>query len=1043
MIAQQLYDTRAREDRRCLGLESSAADEADSTLALMAGSDDASQAASQSHTQMAFGTQLAHAARARPSEDAPQFLGVNRLEPVLAGNTQREDIRPVPPKVTPSALLSLLHRTVNPNTNNQTKPHASPSSSPRKTVNKPRRPAGPPATQMLTQLPSHVDRHPPQTQKTREHTVPISPEQSPVADRVREPKTVSPRVEESTEHYTNSAVVAQESGGNHLQALASQCSWMQDFEFTRNAFKVPAEQLNILRNPDSWHKPSPGCRFPDGNIPINTLTTLHRMADEKAATEAAPDSDDELDDDPSPEFPVTSITPSAESAPPPSHDNEILSSQISWSPSPSPQPPRLLTRSNQQLPPDSSAGPTDATIDDKGGKASAVTQTQHPILIDSSNEDEQNDPPSSPPVEEEPIVLDEDMEMEEYVPQGLGEDAMEVVNDTSVHQVPSASPSPRPVIQVKETPYSRRKNGQHEAKAVTPPVRKLSSSGTSKQTSSTSTIFGTYNDKTPSELQPDAFHSGVNFCAEAGVANESVQQLKARQQTSPHDIGARSSVNIAPSITMYETSIAKVAVSPHHHSDNLSVRMTTGQDNRSAMMTGATPVSGQMLSTFSKSTVRATSPEELSNGREHSGKDVVSKSLSLTPGRVKRKYDDSPSKRSGRHSKRREIKIPAFGDDTPDLADPVSAMRNYRDEEFRKYREARRPSTSLESRSDSAGRTEVQQHGDATQIDPSSVPKRDGHAPTLSPRHESLYAEPFAVVAASRSASVTSPIAHVLEPENSALRVLLAEKSQSTTTSSTETPGSVFELFKEAYPEYTGDVKHFQGQCTQIIKLDREDKMVPKWQWDDLIIRNRTDYKDYALQCVDQGENPEPYHRFYKDTIRDTIYRKGIIEGRSTLLEALRQLKVPGIEPSNSPRNLLKEKRSRASLPGAFNQPRPATKNCTDITPHHGPRQSLLARSQHSHGTPVKNMLASKPKSPGATTPRDVASSARSTPKLDPSRLSLDGAASPHTRSVNSHTTAGASAPFRDFVKAWKRTTSLTGSTKVSSEPGRELGRKS
>jgi hypothetical protein len=1062
-ITQQLDDTRAREDYTCFGLEATA-EEADNTSIAMGGADEASRAASQSHTQLAFGTQLPHAPRARPSEDAPKIIGVRSLEPVLAGNTQREDILPVPRKATTGSndrakLLSLLNRPVKPNTNPLSKSHPSPSRSPPKTVSKPQQPNDPAATQMLTQLPTHVQRQPTQMRTATNDSTLEPPKQAKGKQRARELKAVSPVAEDSTEQNVGHAHEAQASqrGGNYLQKLASECSWMQDFEFTREAFKVPPEQLNILRHQDSWHKPLSGHKFPGGNIPVDILIRLERSVDQEAAKEAAPDSDDEMEDDPSPEFPVGSIATSTESVPQPTQDTHSSSRSASWSPSPAPEPPRMLAPSNQQLPPDSSE-PTGAIADDKGGKASTVTQTRVPILIDSSNEDERNDPPSSPPVDDVPVAMDEDMEMEEYVPQGLGEDSVEFTDQPSP---PSASPSPRPTVQVKETPYVKGKNGQHEARTVSP--RRPSSSGMSKETSSTSIVYGTYNDKAPSGLDPVAPHSNLHFHARPEDEKESVQQLDDRQQTLPHKVNAQLSTGAVLGATTHDTLMAELDVLPMRdheepksmEPEGVALPVVTGQDTNSTTLPAATPTSTQILHNIPQRMVSAAPrSEQLFNSREHSAKDIMSRSPSITPGTGKRKHDNSPTKKSGRHSKRREIKIPAFGDDTPDLTDPVSAMRHYREEEYKKFREARNSSASVDSRPESAGRVGMQQHDDAMRVDHPSVLRNNTQASGLSPRHASLYDEPnnikpmptVAAAVSARSASVISPPVHGPVPEASSLRTLPARQAQSTTPSSTETPATIFETFKAAYPEYTGDVKHFQGQCTQMIKLDREDKMVPKWQWDDFIIRNRTDYKDYALECVDQGENPEPYHRFYKDTIRDTVYRKGVIEGRSTLLEALRQLKVqaPGTEPRNTPtKPVRKETRSRGSLPSAFNQPKPAIEHRSGITRHDRPRHSLPSRPPHDDRTPADHASTSKPRGTAATASRDVASSTRSTPKLNPTRLALDGAASPYTTPVNGHTAAGASDPFRDAIKAWKRTTSLTGSTKVSSESSREQGRKS
>jgi hypothetical protein len=103
---------------------------------------------------------------------------------------------------------------------------------------------------------------------------------------------------------------------------------------------------------------------------------------------------------------------------------------------------------------------------------------------------------------------------------------------------------------------------------------------------------------------------------------------------------------------------------------------------------------------------------------------------------------------------------------------------------------------------------------------------------------------------------------------------------------------TVFQKFQTAYPEYTGTVKHFTGLCKEMYKLDQEDKMVPKWQWDDYLIRRRIDYKEYVDQCEDEGEQSEPYHRFYKDSIRDTLFTKGILKNRAVLIAALGELQT-------------------------------------------------------------------------------------------------------------------------------------------------------
>lgn len=222
--------------------------------------------------------------------------------------------------------------------------------------------------------------------------------------------------------------------------------------------------------------------------------------------------------------------------------------------------------------------------------------------------------------------------------------------------------------------------------------------------------------------------------------------------------------------------------------------------------------------------------------------------------------------------------------------------------------------------------------------------------------------------------------------------------------------------------------------------------MVPKWQWDDCIIRNRTDYKTYSLDCIDRGEDPQPYHRFYKDEIRDTIYSKGIIQSRATLLKALEQLNATPqmLEIAMSTRKSPKKvKRSRASLPSAFHRRNTSVNGHRSVTPRDNPRHSLPSRTQRDQTMSTKTSQTKNVPSHAQTVSGSAAASGRSTPQPNTvSRQSLDGAASPRT-STNQHNASRSGDQFLDFYNSYMRTTSLTGSTKVSTKQGRSQRSKS
>ncbi|RMZ72964.1 telomerase holoenzyme est3 subunit [Pyrenophora seminiperda CCB06] len=380
-----------------------------------------------------------------------------------------------------------------------------------------------------------------------------------------------------------------------------------------------------------------------------------------------------------------------------------------------------------------------------------------------------------------------------------------------------------------------------------------------------------------------------------------------------------------------------------------------------------------------------------------------------TSGAIKRKLADSPNKQNRRHSKKREIKL--IGDD-----DIMTVLRKEREKSLRRFRE---------------------EHSDAMDLVVGNVDHHNERVSprAMSPRHQSLYDDPSPMKAS--TTHPTSPSVSTPAKNKQPSQLLHQSLGRATETALAEDPFAksdqngrmtVFRSFKEAYPEYDGDAKHFKTQCAQMYKLDREDKMVPKWQWDDFIIRNRTAYKQYALDCIDQGENPEPYYRFYKDNIRDTIYTKGIVGNAKILQRALDEM---GNQPTKTQpthgrvsettklttqseqaakktkeplASLSKPEPTRKSLPSTFNQPKlPAQDRINNA--HIRPRHSLPARPQprSRHSDTIARQSSSSAAS-GVPPPDDV----------------------PDTEVPDS-----TGDPYRDYFFSVQRSASWTGSTEV------------
>ncbi|KAH7078195.1 hypothetical protein FB567DRAFT_533373 [Paraphoma chrysanthemicola] len=1054
-ILRQLRHTRAREDRRCLNPDSSTQESTYQYSAIMSGLDENE---SQPQTQFALGTQVVHPVRPRPQQDEPRVLGVRRLEPVLAGNTQREDIRPRGGNQN-ARLLELLKSTNLPST--QTVNSIMAGNMPRAVATKPPGAAPSLDSELRTQLPTVATRQPTQTQKgghtqeEKSHSLPTSPGPARTMKRARDTNLDSPKARHSTAESSTAAVTTEETHGDKLERLASECAWMKDFEFSHDSLRVPYEQVSILLKDESWHKPLIGRQFPPGNMPVQTLIMLTRLADEKAAMEARPDSDDDMDEDPSPEDPSPQ-NPSPE-APSPEPileqtQDELTSTQASWSPTP--EPPQMPSRPDQGLPPDSSFEMREANVGPTARKMTLISSPPRPAVVDLAQEKGQSPPPSTPPDRPDYDIglaaYEDDMEMEEFVPQGLGEDSVDGASKAQTRPAFSPSPLPRSTVQVKETPDVKSKSGRPPISATSPQPPRHNSSGTSKTHSSTSVVHATYRDNRRLISVADEPYAKVSVAPAANEDNEIDLLYRGPARSSPSPTPIESGLVMpkgntqAPAVPAITPTLQSEQVEAQTHTSKHPIveHDTVHSSWLSSLATLPPPKSTTSILNIPASPDTANQ----SDGRALL-KDVgLLKSPSLPPGATKRKLENSPSKRSSRQPKRRELKIVSFGDASPSTSNATSALRRDREEALRKFRENRQSSTSLESHVDSAATSVSVEDGDAMQVDSANAHMSNDSRASMSPRHTSLYDPPSPPKEVQPTTTTTpatvlaSPQAQSVSDEPASTKQSLPSHNLQALSTDIETP-DVFEVFKKAYPEYTGDVKHFKNLCTQMIELDQDDKMVPKWQWDDYIVRNRTDYMTYARDCIERGEDAMPYNRFYKDMVRDTLFQKGIVDGRATLLRALDQFGVQPPAPRNAPPQMhdhtervpsvsRKEKRGRTSLPSAFNKSQATERRLANST-HDRPRHSLPAGSQVHQQPSLKNIDNLKVRTPVPSSARQAHKDSRSTKKPNAlSRLMLDGASSPR-KPGQGDATESTSDPFRDFVFAYKRLTSLTGSTKV------------
>ena len=88
---------------------------------------------------------------------------------------------------------------------------------------------------------------------------------------------------------------------------------------------------------------------------------------------------------------------------------------------------------------------------------------------------------------------------------------------------------------------------------------------------------------------------------------------------------------------------------------------------------------------------------------------------------------------------------------------------------------------------------------------------------------------------------------------------------------------TIYSRFKEAYPAYKSNEKHFVAMCKKIETLEKENRMEHRSLWDDFIIQHEGAYRQYLLDCAEQVEDPLPYEVYYRKEIDDPRFMKRIV----------------------------------------------------------------------------------------------------------------------------------------------------------------------
>lgn len=1027
-------------------------------------------------TQLPFGTQSPHPPRSRSDTDEVAFVGINRMEPVLAGSTQRAELKPRSGSSDvarqQARLLSLINKAPPP-----APPPAPPQSQSRHV------PTAPSA------LNEHSVMHPArssetlikQTNRERFEDSYAGATQTPTEKgkkRIREVEIDSPSTHHSAKKTSFSEDDSRHSRASEMDKFAAECSWMKGLKLNHASATVPEDQALLLQKPESWYKAEPGQRAVN-EVPAHILMVLSRMADEAAALEGATSSGSYHETNPSSSSHPVNSAPQLIDEESTESEDEAQTSPVSWQTSPSPEPPQRPTFSLLGLPPDSSLElPQDGVVAVESQSSKRHNRSQDQSLPASSHEHETGLRPSSPLARQAATDSDEDMELETSVPQALGEDLLS--QPVGPGQLPTAESRPTPVVQVAETPYVKGKNAQQPVVTVSPPTQ--SSNAQSENSSSVSIVRGTYQDPSSSaiveetrldvfqenngeDVQRTAVTVGLTRSPEARVPQEAVQDRNPLQAEP-----APMSAQLPPKDS---SSGEQAALAP-----NKDVHTMPPQPGIEAMQrTCATP------SLNKRKRSPTTPPQGFRQGRKRTRhlkkvlfmrKDGEDRQQSTTSAESRQGSVSDHSVQQVADTKVEDLDVgmPTQPQATENILVVEPEMSPRHQSLYAPPSPVLRPTTkpAVPSVPSSAGVAQTKQAvPEATVTRQSATETIITTQPSnIQPPTKSSSVPPQAPQVAPASAPAPVPVhASVPEPQQPESKASIrTEHVAPAAAVDVLVSTSVSDMFKAAYPEYRGTVKHFSNQCKLIERLDREDKMVSKSMWDDFIIRNQTDYKPYVSDCIDAGEEPMSYIRFYKDTIDHPIYTKKVVATRAVLLKALQELGVQPIAaeasplqppiwqdlqhtshqspsplmqqpkyarlsyqppqqrpysplspPTQSLKTPPKKKRPRTSLP--FSRPSTSTPARADATAF--VRHSLDAGSSRVAPTPTSSSsTAAQP----AASPRSRFASAFGDTlrgyKKDISSSSIDS--SPGLE-------------FRDFVKAQQKLTSATGSRRVSSTP--------
>lgn len=172
---------------------------------------------------------------------------------------------------------------------------------------------------------------------------------------------------------------------------------------------------------------------------------------------------------------------------------------------------------------------------------------------------------------------------------------------------------------------------------------------------------------------------------------------------------------------------------------------------------------------------------------------------------------------------------------------------------------------------------------------------------------------------------------------------------------------TLYARFSKTYPLYSGDDKHFRAMCARIENLRRLDKPIHQSLWDDFIIRHKTDYSQYMLQCTAEGEDPMAYEKYYNEQVVTPKYTN-LVMIQTTLTAALSDYRSTLQSRSVSIPQLVAGQKPDVRQPGITNSVVDETSDTRDRAlgaAHHDKRGQSYDRTSNdraSHDPPTTGL---------------------------------------------------------------------------------------